>query len=390
MNGIKTNIDSKLNRVAIATHVFATGPAQELEEYLKGKIDFLLFIGHPFSYASDTRSFFNIHNSGITEKRKAFNWKLPEILIYFKDVLYTICWTLRCPKKFDLYVGADPLNAFSGIILRTIGKVKKVVFYTIDYVPKRFNNRLLNWIYHAIDRFCARHCDCVWNLSARMIAARQKEGLKKVDNQIVVPIGVRFERIKRSEAGRINRNQLVYMGHLRKGQGLELLIDSLADIIAKNPYIKLTIIGTGELESNLKNRVKDLNLESQVEFKGYIDSHEDVENILTNCGIGLSLYEPHSDSFTWYTDPGKPKQYLACGLPVIITRVPWIAEEIERIPMGIAINYNKEELVKAITRLMTDDELCKKCRENAIRYASDISWDKIFDEALTKSADAAA
>jgi len=386
LSGIKTNIDSKFNRVAIVTHVFATGPAQELEEYLKDKVDFLLFIGHPFSYAQDTRSFFNIYNSGNIEKRKAFNWELPSILMYFKDIFYTICWTVRCPDKFDLFVGADPLNAFSGIVLRTIGKVKKVVFYTIDYVPNRFDNRLLNWIYHAIDRFCAKHSDKVWNLSARMIIARQKEGLKRTDNQIVVPIGVRFERINRPEAGQIDRNRLVYMGHLRKGQGLELLIDSLPVIIANNSNIKLIIIGTGELEQYLKNKVRELSLEPQVEFKGYIDSHEDVENALATCGVGMSLYEPHSDSFTWYTDPGKPKQYLACGLPVIITRVPWIAEEIERIPMGVAINYNKEELVRAVTKLTSDGELYYKYRENAIRYASDISWEKIFDEALTKSA----
>jgi len=387
LNGIKTNIGSSLNRVAIVTHVFATGPAQELEEYLKEKVDFLLFIGHPFSYAPDTRSFFNIYNGGIVEKKTAFRWKLPEVLIYFKDVLYTLCWTIKCPKTFDLYIGADPLNAFSGIILKTIGKVKRVVFYTIDYVPKRFNSRVLNWIYHKIDKFCAEHSDYVWNLSERMIVARKKYGVKMTNNQMVVPVGVRLERIKRLDIGQINRNHLVYMGHLRKNQGLQLLIDSLPVVIAKNPNIKLIIIGTGELEQYLKNKVRELNLMVHVEFKGYIENHKDVEDILSTCGVGLSLYEPHQDSFTWYTDPGKPKQYLACGLPVIITKVPWIAEKIERMPMGIAINYDQEELVKAITKLMTDNEFYKKCRENAIGYVSGLSWDKIFNEALIKSAE---
>lgn len=387
LSGLSPSINYGLDKVAIVTHVFATGPAQELEEYLKDKVPFLLFIGHPFSYASDRRSFYKIYNGEFLINRTAFSWKLPELLIYFKDVLYTLCWTIKCSKKFDLYIGADPLNALSGIMLRKIGKVKKVIFYCIDYVPKRFNNRLLNWIYHQIDKFCAEHSDCVWNLSERMITARKKEGIKRTDNQMVVPVGVRLERIKRLDIGQINRNHLVYMGHLRKNQGLQLLIDSLPEIITKNPNVKLIIIGTGELEQYLKNKVRELNLIANVEFKGYIEDHKDIEDILSTCGVGLSLYEPHQDSFTWHTDPSKPKQYLACGLPVIITKVPWIAEEIERMPMGIAIDYSKEELVKAINRLMTDNEFYKKCRENAIGYVSGISWDKIFDEALIKSAE---
>ena len=52
MNGI-ANISQKLRnlKVVIVTHVFATGPAQELEEYLKERVKFLIFIGHPFSFA---------------------------------------------------------------------------------------------------------------------------------------------------------------------------------------------------------------------------------------------------------------------------------------------------------------------------------------------------
>jgi len=35
----------------IVTHVFATGPAQDLEEYLSNlKVENLLFIGHPLFY----------------------------------------------------------------------------------------------------------------------------------------------------------------------------------------------------------------------------------------------------------------------------------------------------------------------------------------------------
>jgi glycosyltransferase involved in cell wall biosynthesis len=371
--------------IVIVTHVFATGPAQELEKYLKEKVSFLLFIGHPFLYAKDINSFYKIYNKGqFVEKRKAFGWKLPELFMYFKDIFYTIFWIMKFSKKFDLFIGADPLNALSGIVSKILGKVEKVIFYSIDYVPHRFNNKLLNWIYRKIDSFCAERSDFVWNLSERMIRAREEKGVKRKDNQMVVPIGVHSERIKPKDIDQIHRKYLCYMGHLRKGQGLELIIEVLFQIVKKIPDVKLIIIGTGELENYLKEEIEELGLKNYVKFEGYIKDHKEVEDILTTCAVGLALYEPNPNSFTWYADPSKPKQYLACGLPVIITRVPWIAEEIKKRLMGIAINYDKEELANALVRLLNNDEFYNKCRKNAIEFVSRLSWNGIYNGAFRK------
>jgi len=371
----------QMSKIVIVTHVFATGPAQELESYLRKKSSSLMFVGHPFSFALDIRPFYRIYDNGkLTKERVAFAWKLPNLFMYLKDMLLTLFWTIKYRRKFDLYIGADPLNALTGIILRKIGKVRKTVFYSIDYAPNRFHNKLLNWIYHRIDKFCAEKSDYVWNLSERMIEMRREKGVKKTGNQLVVPIGVHFERIKRLDIKEINRKYLVYMGHLRRRQGLELMLDSLPDIVARIPDVKLVIIGMGELEEYLKKKVKEIGLRDYVEFKGYIEDHKEVEHILTKCAVGLALYEPGYDSFVGYTDPSKPKQYLACGLPMVITRVPWIAEEIEKEPMGVVTDYDKGEIVKAAIKLLSDNEFYSECRKNAIEFASKLSWDKIYAE----------
>ncbi len=381
------HISQKLREfnVVIVTHVFVTGPAQELEEYLKEKVNCLVFIGHPFSYAEDIRSFYRIYHKGVLlTERRTFCYRFPDILMYFKDVFYTIYWIVRLRKVFNLFVGADPLNALAGIILKKLGKIKKVIFYSIDYTPYRFNNKFLNWIYHKVDSFCSCKCDFVWNLSQRMIDARRRKGIKRVDNQMVVPMGVHFERIIQRDVNQINRNHIVYMGHLRKGQGLELVIESLPQIIERIKSIRLIVIGTGILESILRNMVKKLKVEDYVEFKGYIKDHKEIEEILVSCAVGLAVYEPILRGFTWYTDSGKPKQYLACGLPVVITEVPSIAEEIRKREMGVIIEYNKNDLTSAITKLLSDDNFYNKCRKNAIKFASDFSWDRVFGESLEK------
>ena len=62
--------------------------------------------------------------------------------------------------------------------------------------------------------------------------------------------------------------------------------------------------------------------------------------------------------------------YLACGLPVVITRVPPIAGEIEENNAGLAIDYSKEELVNAVLRLLSDEKLYLECRKMPLKWQS--------------------
>lgn len=372
-------------KVAIVTHVYTTGPAQELEDYLKDKTASLVFIGHPFEFAPDLSSFCKLYeNNKLKKQYKAAAFRMPSIFIYFKDLFYTFYWIIASRGKVDIYFGVDPLNALAGVILKKLGKVKKVIFYMIDYAPKRFENRFLNWIYHRVDSFCVQKCDFVWNLSDRMMKERLKKGINKTGHQIVVPIGVNFDRIKRFDENKINRKYLVYMGHVKKNQGLELVVDAFRDIVDKIPDARLVIIGGGDLVPVLKKMVRENKLSDFVEFKGYIPEHIDVEKMLAGCGIGLALYEPNPNSISWYTDPSKPKQYMACGLPVIITAVPRISEEIKAQNLGIVVDYNKKSFVDGVLRLLRDDNLYLECRRNAIEFASMMRWDNIFSNALTR------
>ena len=371
--------------VVIVTHFRTTGPMDDLEGYLKDKVKTLMFIGHPFYYTKEIRSFYRLHNYGkLIKENKAKTWKLPEFCMYLKDVIYTLFWIIKSKKRFNLFFGADPLNAFTGILFKKIKRINIVVFYTIDYIPHRFKNRILNMLYHRLDTYCVRHSDQIWNLSRRMAEERVRKGIFDDGKQIVVPIGIHYSRIKRLPIEQINRKQVVYLGHLRKGQGLELILNALPKVIEKTPNVKLVIIGSGPLEKKLKTLSNELMIEENIEFKGFIEDHQNVEEILTRCAIGLAPYETNPDSYTQYTDPSKPKQYLACGLPLIITRVPQIAEKIEKNCMGIVINYSEDELSEAVIKLLTDDKTYETYRKNAIKFASSLDLNSIFNHAFSK------
>jgi glycosyltransferase involved in cell wall biosynthesis len=218
-----------------------------------------------------------------------------------------------------------------------------------------------------------------------MSIEREKKGIVKKNHQLVVPIGVNFSRIKRLEEAEINRMNFVYMGHVKRNQGIELIVESFGDIVKEFPQARLTIIGGGDLEPLIREKVNQGGLSSCVEFKGFVPSHEEVEKMLASCGIGLALYEPNPESVTWYTDPSKPKQYMACGLPVIITVVPQIAEEVNSKNLGLVVDYERRSFVNAALRLLKDKDFYFTCRRNAIKFASGMQWELIFESAFSKS-----
>lgn len=380
------NFKNKLKKakVAIITHTFATGPGQELETYLKGKVKRLIFIGHPFSFCQDLRPVFKKYNAKgtIIKEKRGFGGRLPEVFFYLKDAFYTFWWLLFVSQS-DLIVAVDCLNASCGWLLKKLGKTKKVIFYTIDFVPRRFENPLLNKVYHALESFSVRHCDLTWNLSPVMVTAREKKGVEKKyrKKQITVPVGTDLN-VKRLPFEKIDRYEIAFMGHLREGQGLDLLIASLPEVLKKIPRARLVLIGTGPLEEKLKTQVLKLGIEKKVEFTGFIEDHTKMQNRLAQCALAVAPYVDDEKGYTRYTDPGKPKAYLASGLPVVITGIIQVAKEIDKARCGIAISYNQKELVEAIVSLLKDEKKLKLYRKNAVELAKKFEWRKIFEKAL--------
>lgn len=371
-------------RALVITHYFTDGPAQELVAHLRRSGDHVTLISHPFPYCKDSRSWIEkpAPDDGI-EIRRFIPWRGPAPGFYLKDVLLTLFWGLLHGPRFDLIVACDPLNALPALALRTLGRADKVIFYSIDYSDRRFPCRVMNAIYHALDFIACRFCDRVWALSQRMTDRRAERfrghRLAPADT---VPTGGDFEHIERQPDHQANPHMLAYLGHVRKFQGLELALDLVARMKDQFPAIRLTILGKGPILDDLKAKASTLGLDAHVDFRGYIESHADVERILSEQGVGLALYEPDPDSFTYYADPNKPQIYMACGLPVLITDVPASAQDIARASAGQLVEYSVDSVARALRLWLTDRDAFLAARRNAIALAQDRSWTRLFDKAM--------
>ena len=381
--------DLKDKKIVLVTHILADGAPTDLKKYLIPRINRFLFIGHPFSFAKDKRSFFEFYKDHkIIKSKRIRDYYLPEIIRYIQDFFLTIYWVIKTPLEFDFYIGADNLNALAGIVLRYFEQVKRVIYYTIDYSPQRFENPILNKIYHFIERYCACRADLVWNISPRIQEGRLKNGLnpRKAAEYTIVPQGVWYSRIKRLPFGKIEKHTLVFMGHILEKQGIQYVLSAMPQIIKEIPDFKFLVIGSGEYLNELKNKVKELNIEDYVEFTGYVENHRGVENMIAKSALAIALYEKGDKGrdLAYYADPGKIKVYLGAGTPVLLTDVSFNAREIEKSKCGVIVGYDKNQVASAVVELMKDERKLKQYRENAANYAKQFDWNLIFEENLGK------
>ncbi len=369
-------------RILISTHEYATGPSHALEHYLIGKTDSLIFLAHPFVFSKDKRSHKRVYMKGkLSGAEVFFPLYIPiQILNIFKDIILTFLWSLD-QKHVDLYVGADVFNACVGVLLQKIGRVEKTVFYTIDYIPKRFNNKILNHLYHALDAFAVKNVDYVWNLSSIMAEERMKVGLRGSEiqkKQLIVPVGTDTV-IKPKQLLKSHRHHVAHMGHLTYKQGVQSLISAIPYILLQLPDFHLNIIGGGPMEQELREQAKKMRVMKYVTFYGFIADHNKVERFLAENAIGVAPYLDIEDNFVRYTDPGKVKAYLAAGLPIVITKVPAVWKTLVQKKAGVVVNSDDPKVLgQTIVEFLSDQEKLQIYRENAAALSKKYLWSTIF------------
>ena len=112
-----------------------------------------------------------------------------------------------------------------------------------------------------------------------------------------------------------------YMGQFHKRQGITDLINAIPLVIRKYKNVCFEIAGKGLMEDELKSLVKNLKIEEFVRFPGFLDKKR-IPFFLKRCDL---VAAPYFGLFNKNIPMGSPTKifiYLACGKPVVTTRLP--------------------------------------------------------------------
>lgn len=162
--------------------------------------------------------------------------------------------------------------------------------------------------------------------------------------------------------------RLLYVGRVSFEKRLDILIEALAEL--KDLPWRLNIIGDGPHLKTVKSLVEKNELGARVTFLGWIEREQ------------LINYYQQADVFVFpSTSEGMPTvvlEAMACGLPVITTRIPGCEELVLHEINGLLIEpRNKVQLIQALTRLINDAEIRSKFSSNSVTRAETFNWEKI-------------
>lgn len=131
--------------------------------------------------------------------------------------------------------------------------------------------------------------------------------------------------------------------------------NGLADVIRALPLlssrVKFLILGTGDLEQELKTLACDLGVENRVLFQGFVDYKEIPQYLkISDIFIRPSLSEGMGNSFI---------EAMAAGIPVIATPVGGIPDFLTDGTTGLFCKVGDPESIAMVVRKLIDDEVLR-------------------------------
>lgn len=190
------------------------------------------------------------------------------------------------------------------------------------------------------------------------------------DPKLFQPISSRAMRQKLGLP--LNKKILLSAGNLVEAKGHIHLIDAMNVVLKKRNDVILVIVGSGPLKEQLQKKVSRLGLNGNVLLVGR-KIHEEIPMWMN--ASDLSVLPSINEGF-----PTVVPESMACGKPIVGTKVGGIPEAITNGGLGILVNpKDHEALASAIV-----EALEKKWKpETILEHAKAYSWSNLAKQILS-------
>jgi glycosyltransferase involved in cell wall biosynthesis len=153
-----------------------------------------------------------------------------------------------------------------------------------------------------------------------------------------------------------------YLGRLTYQKNPQRCVKVIYELKKINPNIKAVFIGTGELETEVKELCNKLNLCDSIDFLGF---QSNPLKILHDSKVMLMTSR-------WEGTPMCALEAMALGVPIVCTPTDGLKDLITNDEPGY-ISDDDLVISKKISELISDQELHKRLSDNCIRHAEDIN-----------------
>ena len=287
--------------------------------------------------------------------------------------------------KADLFIGLNPLASLRGVALRRAGRVGKVLHWSIDYSPIRFPQKSIEWTYQTVDYWASSRCDIRVELT---VEARDSRNCRHQGRQRslipaeIVPMGLWLDQYPKASRRGFDERRIAFVGHLVPRMGLELAIRGTKLLAEVGIAVQLDVVGRGPEFVRLAALVRELGLQESVAFRGYLEGEQAVQNWLASAGIGIAPYLRSPGSITKFADPGKLKNYLCAGLPILMTDVPPNSRDLESAGVAVLMDETPEAFATGVEQVFGNpDEWVSRVKASRL-LAEEFDWNRLLGDLM--------
>ncbi|MBN2892463.1 MAG: glycosyltransferase [Bacteroidales bacterium] len=274
-------------------------------------------------------------------------------LIFNKSVLFYAEFNFRLFlflffHKVDILLSNDLDTLLPNFFVSSL-KNRKLVYDSHELfteVPELIERPKVQKIWLKIERFCLPKIKYSYTVCQSISDYyKEKYGIEMgvVRN---IPFCEKIEKLTIQHDNKI----LLYQGAVNIGRGLEEAVEAMQFLEG----FELWIIGGGDIENQLKTRVKDLNLEEKVKILGR-KKLEELAEYTNQADLGLSI-EKNMGLNYYFALPNKIFDYIQAEIPILCSDLPEMSRIIKNYNIGAILESHEPKKVAIQIKLIFENK----------------------------------
>lgn len=316
-----------------------------------------LFAGEPFKPVKQENYPFTVIWAKCALK-KVF---LPNCLPYMPSL---VTYIQKNKKNIDLIISSEvfSVNSLNAVLF---ANKKVIIWHELAKHNAIFRELPSKIWYNLVAKLFMRNTTVV----ARSYQAKEFiEKYCKNTQNFVIDHGVNLDKFKASNK---KDNYFVVCSQLIQRKRIDLILKEFSEYLNSfDNTAKLYIIGDGELKDNLKSQCDDLKILDNVIFTGKID-HDKLLPYLSHAKALLIKTEKDNNMISII-------ESIAVGTPVLTTDVPLNSAYIKKYSLGIAKNWDKNDLKEIVDNNANYVNNCLEYRKKLSTLAKAEEFTKIL------------
>lgn len=240
---------------------------------------------------------------------------------------------------------------------------EEYLYHYVPFLPK-------SWMKYVARRYTKTQCndlDAVIVPSSAMQEVLRQYGVKTMTE--VLPTGIELEKFNHGDGDKfrrkynipIDRPTLVFIGRVAFEKNIDFLLHVVNKVRQSIPEVLLLIAGEGPSLSHLKHMAKNLSLNDNVLFLGYLDRKKELLDCYA-CG----------DAFVFASNTETQGlvllEAMALGVPLISTAVMGTKDILAARKGALVCNESIDEFTDAVITLLADKQLRENLSKEALEY----------------------